>query len=1033
MAGRFNVQKAPITRVLELCGLRPSAKADFTPEAFEAQRKRALDAAAAASPLPPPKRASPQHPALPAPAGAAGGDALEEAHAREARADAEIQHAAMASLSRSKELEGRALPRAEQPADMCSPLRGYQLQALHFMLGREQGEECADKLHPSWEEYTVGDDVGTGGGGPTRFYHNVFTGECSLEFQSATRATRGGILADSMGLGKTVETIALLVAARPPPAKERREALAAELARPQAAAAPAAIKSPLNSMFAKAADASGAARPKPAQVRLGGTLVVCPMSLLGQWRDEIERHVRGGALRVVVYYGSDRNTKGAGVRALIDADVVLTTFGVLGSELKGGVGGGSDGGAQLGEAPASDGAAAWPPPRSGPLLHVRWWRVVLDEAHSIKGRGTVSQRAACALAAERRWCLTGTPIQNSLEDLYSLLKFLRVEPWCHWGWWSRLIQAPNEAGDTRALHLLRGLLVPLALRRTKDTLGADGAPILSLPPADVQLLELEPTPEEHDFYQALYKRSKTEFDTFVEQGRVLHEYAHVLELLLRLRQCCNHPFLVMSRADTANALGKVAKAFMGNTSKHVPPPPPNVPAQERRERQAEERAQRPEPSRGQGQDDASANGRRRSGGGGAARAPTPGTRRSTRRTSTGRYATRASLDADGGDAAASQGDEHRDVSQAERGAGAGSDRDSDKANDRDSDFDVRLEESDGASEGDGSGGSDSDFVPGGGAKGKGSNKNRRGSSGGGTSRGGAARGASARGSADGEEGACAGPTSAYAVEVVKEIQAALAEGKPYDCPICMDTADDPVITPCAHVTCRECLLQYWASQRGTGGARPKGGSCPTCRAEVASSELMAAPTGSRFRVDIEGQWRSSAKVTALFEELSTLGSEKAVVFSQWTSFLDLLEVAFRRDERAPRGVRLARLDGGVVQARREALLRDFAEADGPNVLLISLKAGGTGLNLTSATRCYLMDPWWNPAVEDQAIHRLHRVGQTRPVRVRRLVVRDSVERRMLDVQARKGAIVDGALNAAARDGDRDARARRIEELKSLFR
>ena len=269
--------------------------------------------------------------------------------------------------------------------------------------------------------------------------------------------------------------------------------------------------------------------------------------------------------------------------------------------------------------------------------------------------------------------------------------------------------------------------------------------------------------------------------------------------------------------------------------------------------------------------------------------------------------------------------------------------------------------------------------------------------------------------------------------MVKEIQAALAEGKPYDCPICMDTADDPVITPCAHVTCRECLLQYWASQRGTGGARPKGGSCPTCRAEVASSELMAAPTGSRFRVDIEGQWRSSAKVTALFEELSTLGSEKAVVFSQWTSFLDLLEVAFRRDERAPRGVRLARLDGGVVQARREALLRDFAEADGPNVLLISLKAGGTGLNLTSATRCYLMDPWWNPAVEDQAIHRLHRVGQTRPVRVRRLVVRDSVERRMLDVQARKGAIVDGALNAAARDGDRDARARRIEELKSLFR
>ena len=204
-----------------------------------------------------------------------------------------------------------------------------------------------------------------------------------------------------------------------------------------------------------------------------------------------------------------------------------------------------------------------------------------------------------------------------------------------------------------------------------------------------------------------------------------------------------------------------------------------------------------------------------------------------------------------------------------------------------------------------------------------------------------------------------------------------------------------------------------------------------------TAELITAPTKHRFRVDIEGQWRPSAKVSALFEELRDLHAcgEKAVVFSQWTTFLDLLEVAFRKDAAAPRDVQLARLDGTVSQANREKLLRAFSSAErgAPNVLLVSLKAGGTGLNLVSASRCYLMDPWWNPAVEDQAIHRLHRVGQTRSVRVRRFVVRDSVERRMLEVQGRKGALVDGALNEAAKAGGEDARARRIEELKSLFR
>ena len=893
------VRGAPLTQVLELLRRKPCVAADFTPEAFEAQRKRALEhdeshgdgeedsspaAKRARSPDGGMDRSAHDSTAAALPGGATASPALLDEGGDEAAAE----HAALASLSRSLELEGRSLPLATPPATLSATLRDYQRQALHFMLAREQGEDNATKQHPSWEAYAA-DEAATPDGAPARrFYHNVFTGECSLTFPSATRATRGGLLCDSMGLGKTVETIALIAAAPPAPAAKRRAALQREAQASEAALTGAGGEGPsaLQKLLGCAGRGGKGGGAAARRVALGGTLIVAPMSLLGQWRDELERHVARGTLRVSCYYGHGRD----GARALAEHDVVVTTYGVLAAEC----------GAE------------------GPLLQVRWWRVVLDEAHSIKGRGTVAHRAACALHSERRWCLTGTPIQNSLEDLYSLLKFLRVEPWCHWGWWSKLVQAPADANDPKAMALLRGLLVPLTLRRTKDTLGSDGAPILTLPPADIRLVELDPTDEECDFYQALFRRSKTTFDSFVEQGRVLHEYATVLELLLRLRQCCNHPFLVMSRGDTSKDLGRVAQGFL------------------------------------QGGD-----GGPRGGGGRVTR------RRGGRATPT--------------QAAADQG-------------GDGSSSDSDGGDDA---------------------AGDSDFEPADGGGGASNGRRSRQSDGGG------------------------GPTRAFVGELVKEMKAALAGGKSYECPVCLEPADDAVLTPCAHVACRDCLLGYWSAQRNLGGARPSGGPCPTCRADVDTAELITAPTKHRFRVDIEGQWRPSAKVSALFEELRDLHAcgEKAVVFSQWTTFLDLLEVAFRKDAAAPRDVQLARLDGTVSQANREKLLRAFSSAErgAPNVLLVSLKAGGTGLNLVSASRCYLMDPWWNPAVEDQAIHRLHRVGQTRSVRVRRFVVRDSVERRMLEVQGRKGALVDGALNEAAKAGGEDARARRIEELKSLFR
>ncbi|XP_019186739.1 PREDICTED: putative SWI/SNF-related matrix-associated actin-dependent regulator of chromatin subfamily A member 3-like 3 [Ipomoea nil] len=105
---------------------------------------------------------------------------------------------------------------------------------------------------------------------------------------------------------------------------------------------------------------------------------------------------------------------------------------------------------------------------------VDWNRIVVDEADTIKSWRTMSARAAFTLSAHCRWCLTGTPLQNNLPDLYSLLCFLHVEPWCNWAWWNKLIQRPYENGDQRALKLIKAILRPLMLRRTKETKDKEG-------------------------------------------------------------------------------------------------------------------------------------------------------------------------------------------------------------------------------------------------------------------------------------------------------------------------------------------------------------------------------------------------------------------------------------------------------------------------------------------------------------------------------------------------------------------------------
>jgi hypothetical protein len=153
---------------------------------------------------------------------------------------------------------------------------------------------------------------------------------------------------------------------------------------------------------------------------------------------------------------------------------------------------------------------------------------------------------------------------------------------------------------------------------------------------------------------------------------------------------------------------------------------------------------------------------------------------------------------------------------------------------------------------------------------------------------------------------------------------------------------------------------------------------------------------------------SSSKVEALLEALASAAADghKALVFSQWTSFLDLIEPHLRRAD-----IAFTRLDGSTRD--RAGVTAAFQAKDGPPVLLASLKAGGTGLNLTAADHVFLCDLWWNPAVEDQAADRAHRIGQDRPVTIYRIVAVDTVEERILALQEQKRGLVDAALGDAA--------------------
>ncbi|XP_054831071.1 transcription termination factor 2 [Eublepharis macularius] len=356
------------------------------------------------------------------------------------------------------------------------------------------------------------------------------------------QAPCGGILADDMGLGKTLTMIALVLT---------QKQLQKEI-----------VKEKKLEICMSRQDSS--------VIFSTGTLIVCPASLIHHWKREIERHVNSGKLRVCLYHGSHRSKN---TTVLSGYDIVITTYSILGKEIPTHK--------EEAEVAAKDQVVQDKSLLFSPLLWINWARIILDEAHNIKNPKVQASIAACKLRASARWAVTGTPIQNNLLDMYSLLRFLRCSPFDEFKVWKSQVDNNTRKGGERLAILTRSLL----LRRTKDQLDSSGKPLVSLPQRLTQLHRLKLSGDEQSVYEVLFKQSRSTLQSYLKRQEAqatghsgsnpfekasqqfqvgqqnsmgktdtppVSTAVHILSLLLRLRQCCCHLSLLKVALDQAN-------------------------------------------------------------------------------------------------------------------------------------------------------------------------------------------------------------------------------------------------------------------------------------------------------------------------------------------------------------------------------------------------------------------------------------------------------------------------------------------------
>ena len=245
-----------------------------------------------------------------------------------------------------------------------------------------------------------------------------------------------------------------------------------------------------------------------------------------------------------------------------------------------------------------------------------------------------------------------------------------------------------------------------------------------------------------------------------------------------------------------------------------------------------------------------------------------------------------------------------------------------------------------------------------------------------------------------------------------------------DCPICLDGLHNPVITACAHVFGTECIERVIETQH----------RCPMCRAEPLELDSLVRPAvdlGESSDLPDIDTGTSSSKVEALLSILKASSKKpgtKTVIFSQWTSFLNIIQAQLDANR-----YKYARIDGTMRANQRDASLTALETDPECTIMLASLAVCSVGLNLVAANQVILADSWWAPAIEDQAVDRVHRLGQKKPTTVWRLVMNDSIEDQVLNIQAEKRKLMMTAFQEKTGKRMKEGSTARMGDIERLLR